>query len=66
MPVERSSILIRCTRDEAELIRRIAKKEHRTLSGFALNAILKHIANRQTKDGEVTQGQDEDLLWKAS
>jgi len=47
MPTERSAILIRCTREEAELIRRIAKKEHRTVSGFAVNALLQYIANRK-------------------
>ena len=46
MQSERSAILIRCTYEEAELIRRAAKQEHRTLSGFALNVMLKHIASR--------------------
>jgi uncharacterized protein (DUF1778 family) len=44
MPNERSAILIRCTREEAELIRRIAKKEHRTISGFTVKVLLEYIA----------------------
>jgi hypothetical protein len=51
MPTERSAILIRCNRDEAELIRSIAKKEHRTVSGFALRILLEYIA-RTTAEPE--------------
>ena len=53
MPAERSAILIRCDREEAELIRRVAKKEHRTVSGFALNVLLHYIANRQPEANEA-------------
>ena len=63
MPAERSAILIRCNREEAELIRRIAKKEHRTVSGFALNAILKYVAERREAN-EVSR--EADLPEKAS
>jgi uncharacterized protein (DUF1778 family) len=63
MHTERSAILIRCTHDEAELIRRVAKKEHRTLSGFALNVILRYIA-RSDDESEVTQ--EANPLGKAS
>ena len=43
-------ILIRCTAEEAELIREAAKRERRTVSGFALNAMLKYIADRNTQE----------------
>jgi len=36
MSVARSAILLRCTREEAELIRKIARNERRTVSGFPL------------------------------
>jgi uncharacterized protein (DUF1778 family) len=39
----KSAILIRCTREEAEVIRRTAKQERRTLSGFALKVLLEYI-----------------------
>lgn len=52
----RSAILIRCTPEEAELIRRAAKHEHRTVSGFALNVMLKYIATRNAEEeSDVTE-----------
>jgi len=54
MPSERSSILIRCTHEEAELIRRVAKKEHRTLSGFTLKVLLEYIARTPAEIQERT------------
>jgi uncharacterized protein (DUF1778 family) len=54
MPSERSAILIRCTREEAELIRRIAKKEHRTLSGFALRVLLEYMGRTAAEIQERT------------
>ncbi len=36
----RTALLIHCSRQEAEQIRRAAKKERRTISGFVLNAVL--------------------------
>lgn len=50
MHAARSAILIRCTAEEAELIREAAKRERRTVSGFALNAMLKYIADRNTQE----------------
>jgi uncharacterized protein (DUF1778 family) len=44
MPTERSAILIRCTAEEAELIRQAAKNERRTVSGFTLKVLLEYIA----------------------
>ena len=63
MHAARSSILIRCSSEEAELIRRVAKNERRTVSGFALNAILKYVAERREAN-EVSR--EADLPEKAS
>ena len=40
-------LFIRCTKEEAEKIRRVAKLERRTLSGFILNAVLARIEMRE-------------------
>ncbi len=37
--MERTSRLIRCSKEEAEMIRRAARLERRTISGFILNAV---------------------------
>jgi uncharacterized protein (DUF1778 family) len=50
MHAGRSAILIRCSTAEAELIREAAKLERRTVSGFAINVILKYIANRKIEE----------------
>ncbi len=38
-----SAIFVRCTDEEAERIRRAAKAERRTVSGFILHAVLNRI-----------------------
>lgn len=38
--MEKASILIRCTREEADLIRKAAALERRTLSGYIINAVM--------------------------
>jgi uncharacterized protein (DUF1778 family) len=43
---QRTAILIRCTRAEAELIRRAARAQRRTISGFILNAIMTRLQAR--------------------
>jgi len=40
---ERTTLLIRCSRAEAELIRSEAKREHRTLSDYVLNVVMNRI-----------------------
>jgi len=42
----RTAILVRCTQEEAEAIRKAAAMERRTLSGFILNAVMNRIATR--------------------
>ena len=43
----RTALLIRCTNREAELIRKAARAERRTVSGYILNAVLQRIAIRE-------------------
>jgi uncharacterized protein (DUF1778 family) len=40
MSPERTALLIRCSKEEAEKIRDAAERERRTLSGYVLNTIL--------------------------
>ncbi len=47
----RTAILVRCTKDEAELIRKAAASERRTLSGFILNAVMNRISARAALPG---------------
>ncbi len=43
---KKTAILLRCTADEAEMIRRAAAFERRTLSGFILNAVMNRLRAR--------------------
>ncbi len=43
---KKTAILLRCTQEEAELIRRAAHFERRTLSGFILNAVMNRLRAR--------------------
>ncbi len=45
----RAALLIRCTREEAEVIRRAAAAERRTISGYILNAVYNRIHVRQAR-----------------
>ena len=44
--LQRTAMLLRCTREEAEMIRTAAALERRTISGFILNAVMFHIRAR--------------------
>ena len=44
--VKKAAVFVRCTEEEAERIRRTAKSERRTVSGFVLNAVFNRIAMR--------------------
>ncbi len=46
MKTDRTSLLVRCTKEESKLIREAAKRERCTLSGYILNAVLQRIATR--------------------
>jgi uncharacterized protein (DUF1778 family) len=47
MASRRSALLIRCTQEEADRIRRAAKLERRTLSGYVLNAVMTRVETRE-------------------
>lgn len=47
MTSERTALLIRCSKEEAEKIRAAAKRERRTLSGYVLHVVLNRIANQE-------------------
>jgi len=44
--IKKAALFVRCPEDEAEKIRRTAKAERRTVSGFVLNAVFNRIAMR--------------------
>ena len=48
MAKNRTAVLVRCTPEEADAIRRAAKRERRSISGFVLNAVMNRIANQAT------------------
>jgi uncharacterized protein (DUF1778 family) len=43
---KRDALLIRCTAEEAELIRNAAQRERRTISGFILHAVMNRITTQ--------------------
>lgn len=43
---KKTAILIRCTTEEAQVIREAAANERRTLSGYILNAVMNRIRIR--------------------
>lgn len=45
--IKKAALFVRCTEEEAEKIRRNAKAERRTVSGFILNAVFNRIAMRE-------------------
>jgi uncharacterized protein (DUF1778 family) len=47
MAKKRTALLVRCSEEEAEVIREAAQRERRTISGFILNAVLNRIANQK-------------------
>ena len=62
MAIERATLLIRCTREEAEAIRHAAKREHRTISGYVLNAVMYRLA----REGQLPQGEGHHQTRKCS
>lgn len=42
-----AALFVRCTEDEAERIRRAARAERRTVSGYILNAVFNRIEMRE-------------------
>ena len=48
MAKTRSALLVRCTPEEAEAIRRAARRERRSISGFILNAVMSRMVRKAT------------------
>ena len=44
---KRIALVIRCSNQEADQIRRAAKRERRTISGFVINAVMNRIGNQE-------------------
>jgi len=53
--VKKAALFVRCTEEEADKIRRTAKAERRTVSGFVLNAVFNRIAMRERMLSEQEQ-----------
>ena len=53
--MKKAAVFVRCTEEEAERIRRTARAERRTLSGFVLNAVFSRIAMRDRLLAEQEQ-----------
>ena len=41
---KKKALLIYCTQEEADWVRRAAKRERRSISGFVMNAVTKRLA----------------------
>jgi len=54
----RTAILVRCTEQEAELIRDAARKERRTISGYIINAVLNRINIRARLATELDENRE--------
>jgi uncharacterized protein (DUF1778 family) len=48
MAKTRTALLVRCTPEEADAIRRAARRERRSISGFILNAVMNRIVSQAT------------------
>lgn len=51
---KKTAILVRCTQEEADAIRKAAALERRTLSGYVLNAVMNRIRMRENLAVQVT------------
>jgi uncharacterized protein (DUF1778 family) len=49
MAEKRTALLIHCAAEEARQIREAARREHRTISGFVLHAVMNRIASQATQ-----------------
>jgi uncharacterized protein (DUF1778 family) len=58
---KRTAILIRCSAEEADLIRAAAKAERRTISAYILNAVMNRISaqKRFSQTLQTTEGKAE-------
>jgi uncharacterized protein (DUF1778 family) len=51
----RSAVLIRCSRQEANLIRAAARRERRTLSGYVVNAVIERLIKQRERQQRIDQ-----------
>jgi len=51
----RTALLVRCSEEEAQLIRSAANHERRTLSGFILHTVISRINNAEENRHRVEQ-----------
>ena len=51
----KTALLVYCTQDEADQIRKAAKRERRTISGFVMNAVM----NRFAIEGRIRERKSE-------
>lgn len=58
---KKTAILIRCTAQEAEMIRHAAAVERRTLSGFILNAVMNRLRARADFPRQGPQRRKDDM-----
>ena len=56
MAQRRTAILIRCNSDEAERIRKAAKRERRTMSAFVLNALTERLRIHAEASDSIDRG----------
>jgi hypothetical protein len=52
MDAERSALLIRCSREEAQKIREAARRERRTVSGYVLQLVMNHVVMNRVAQQE--------------
>jgi len=50
---DRTALLIYCTREEADCIKRVAKRERRTITGFVMNAVMSRLGAMQAVKGRL-------------
>ena len=53
MAEKRTALLVRCTEQEAEMIRAAARRERRTISGFILNAVMNRVSAQTRMQTEL-------------
>jgi uncharacterized protein (DUF1778 family) len=49
-PLPRSSLLVRCTKEEAATIREAAKQERRTISAYILHSVTARVEHQKQLD----------------
>jgi uncharacterized protein (DUF1778 family) len=50
MSLSRTSLLVRCSKEEAATIRHAAKHEHRTMSSYILHSVMARVEHQKQLD----------------